>query len=141
MDVEISTSDPDNVPPARVAAALQAANFFVLTVTVNEDIDGAWVYDPESDEEHEYTDYDSPTMLRDHLMEQHGYIPESANFVLYEQGLPGLEHMHRNLHDEDEDHPEHDECWDGCGLAVTHDGACRDKPGGRIICEHTEESS
>ena len=26
-----------------------------------------------------------------------------------------------------------DECVDGCGLAVTHDGPCRDKPGGRIL--------
>ncbi len=36
-------------------------------------------------------------------------------------------------------HPDHTECADGCGLAVTHDGACRDKPGGRIVCEHEED--
>lgn len=36
----------------------------------------------------------------------------------------------------EEDHPEHDECWDGCGLEVTHAGACRAKPGGPAICEH-----
>ena len=38
-------------------------------------------------------------------------------------------------------HPEHTECADGCGLAVTHDGACLDKPGGRQVCDHdnTEE--
>ena len=33
-------------------------------------------------------------------------------------------------------HPAHTECEDGCGLAVTHDGACLDKPGGRVLCDH-----
>lgn len=92
MDVEISTSDPDHVDPARVAAALQAANLFVLTVTVNEDIDGAWVYDPAAD-----------------------------------------------VIDEADRHPEHTECFDGCGLAVTHVGACLDRPGGRVVCHHEDD--
>jgi hypothetical protein len=36
-------------------------------------------------------------------------------------------------------HPEHTECADGCGLAVTHDGACRERPGGRVVCSHDDE--
>jgi hypothetical protein len=36
--------------------------------------------------------------------------------------------------DEDDGHPDHVDCADACGLAVTHDGACRDKPGGSIVC-------
>lgn len=35
-------------------------------------------------------------------------------------------------------HPAHEECADGCGLAVTHDGACLDKPGGNVVCNHDE---
>lgn len=31
-------------------------------------------------------------------------------------------------------HPEHADCADACGLEVTHPAACRDKPGGRVIC-------
>jgi hypothetical protein len=29
---------------------------------------------------------------------------------------------------------DHYECADGCGLDVTHEGPCLDKPGGRIVC-------
>jgi hypothetical protein len=36
-------------------------------------------------------------------------------------------------------HPDHTECADGCGLAVTHTGACLDKPGGRICCSHDDQ--
>lgn len=36
-------------------------------------------------------------------------------------------------------HPEHTECFDGCGLDIDHDGECREKPGGRIVCHHEEE--
>ena len=39
----------------------------------------------------------------------------------------------------DHPHPEHTECADGCGLDINHDGACRDHPGGRIVCEHVYE--
>jgi hypothetical protein len=44
--------------------------------------------------------------------------------------------------DDDEPHPEHTQCADACGLAVTHDGPCLDKPGGRVVCgpeQHTPE--
>lgn len=37
---------------------------------------------------------------------------------------------------DDPEHPEHAECADGCGLAVTHDDACLDRPGGRQVCKH-----
>lgn len=36
MHVEISTSDPDHVDPAEIAAAIEAAGYFVLEVSVNE---------------------------------------------------------------------------------------------------------
>ena len=36
-------------------------------------------------------------------------------------------------------HPEHTECADGCGLAVTHDGPCLDVPNGRVVCSHLTE--
>jgi hypothetical protein len=39
---------------------------------------------------------------------------------------------------EDPEHPEHDHCWDGCGLDVDHDGACRERRNGRIVCDHDE---
>lgn len=32
-------------------------------------------------------------------------------------------------------HPDHVDCADACGLAVTHDGACLDQPGGRVVCD------
>jgi hypothetical protein len=44
MDVSISTSDPDNVDPVMVKDALEAANLFVLSVTVN---DGERVWESE----------------------------------------------------------------------------------------------
>lgn len=52
MDVEISTSDPDNVDPVRVKDALEAANFFVLSVSVNEG-ERVWNYDPDEDEKYD----------------------------------------------------------------------------------------
>lgn len=36
MNIEISTSDPDNVDPAVIAAAVEQAGLFVLEVVVNE---------------------------------------------------------------------------------------------------------
>lgn len=42
------------------------------------------------------------------------------------------------LDEDEDDHPEHDECADGCGLDINHDGACLDKPGGRVVCSHEE---
>lgn len=36
MEIEISTSDPDAVDPREVAETLQAAGWFVLSVSVNE---------------------------------------------------------------------------------------------------------
>lgn len=38
--------------------------------------------------------------------------------------------------DEDATHPCHTECADGCGLAVTHEGPCLDRPGGKQVCSH-----
>lgn len=32
------------------------------------------------------------------------------------------------------EHPAHLDCAGGCGLAVTHDGACRTRPGGAVVC-------
>lgn len=46
-----------------------------------------------------------------------------------------LTHQHRAA----DDHPDHTECADGCGLAVTHVGACLDKPGGRVVCDHDDD--
>ena len=36
MDIEISTSDPDTVDPGDIAAAIERAGYFVLSVSVNE---------------------------------------------------------------------------------------------------------
>ncbi len=41
--------------------------------------------------------------------------------------------------EDDDDHPPHAECADGCGLAVTHTGACLDRPGGRQVCDHDDD--
>jgi hypothetical protein len=35
------------------------------------------------------------------------------------------------------EHPEHVDCADGCGVAVTHEGACRTKPGGPVVCDES----
>ncbi len=42
-----------------------------------------------------------------------------------------------------EPHPGHVDCADGCGLAVTHEGGCRNRPGGPEICgpdNHVEDN-
>ena len=36
MNVLIYTSDPDNVDPAEIAAAIEGANYFVMSVDVND---------------------------------------------------------------------------------------------------------
>src|SRR3954463_5179378 len=46
MDISIHTSDPDNVDPAAVKNALEEANFFVLSVNVN-DGERVWNFSPE----------------------------------------------------------------------------------------------
>lgn len=51
-------------------------------------------------------------------------------------------HFAAQIEPEVPDHPEHVDCADGCGLAVTHQGACLDHPGGRVVCDesnHQEE--
>ena len=43
-------------------------------------------------------------------------------------------HLAAQVEPEIPEHPDHVDCADGCGLAVTHDGACLDEPGGRVVC-------
>ncbi len=54
----------------------------------------------------------------------------------HEVDLDAVEHDEEYEEYGVDEHPEHTECADGCGLAVTHTGACLDKPGGRVVCEH-----
>ena len=44
-------------------------------------------------------------------------------------------HLAAQLAPEVPDHQEHVDCADACGLDVTHDGACLDRPGGRVVCD------
>src|SRR4051812_41185609 len=50
--------------------------------------------------EHEYAGYDTPEILRDHLVEHHGFVPASAR-VLYEAGGHHLRTSHRMAHHQD----------------------------------------
>lgn len=46
-------------------------------------------------------------------------------------------HLMNQIEPEMPDHPDHVDCADACGLAVTHDGACLDRPGGRVVCDES----
>jgi hypothetical protein len=38
-----------------------------------------------------------------------------------------------------QEHPEHEECADGCNLSLSHGGACRETPAGPALCSHEVE--
>jgi hypothetical protein len=46
---------------------------------------------------HDYTQYDTPEILRDHLVEHHGFVPASAR-VLFEAGDHHLDTAHQMAH-------------------------------------------
>lgn len=80
-----------------------------------------------------------PTLQADNITSVEPFGPSKTGFEwrTYWHSDDGLETVYAVITEFPRlDHPEHIECADGCGLAVTHDGPCLDRPGGRQVCEH-----